>query len=364
MRLWLRYFKEKRLILILYALTVFFFILVGSLYHMENLEKLLYAALLTFTVWSLALLGEGLQYVRKSRQLEKTFHHFEFSGELLLPDSEVRFWQKAEGGIEAAESLHEAQLVFLSLVCQAHRKEQRLWEAKASERSDYYMMWTHQIKTPISAIRLLLDKSGLRDRDVFLLKEELFQIEQYAEMVLTFQRLESISTDLVLESHDLYGLLKQAVKKYALSFINKSLSLELPEPTEEEGSWQVLTDEKWFVFCLEQLLSNSIKYTNKGGISIRTWGQGERVLLSIEDTGIGIRAEDLPRIFEKGFTGYNGRLDKKSTGIGLYLCRQIFTHLNVTIQAQSEEGQGTKIILGIPSGNLNGIPFAEKASLP
>lgn len=349
MRLFFRYLKEKRQTLLLYALTVFLFIAVGSLYHIENLEKLLYASLLTSTVWGLALLLEGIGYVRRSRQLERAFHHFEHSGELLTEESEDKLLQEAENGIESAESFHGAQHIFLSMVCQAHKKERRLWEAKAAERSDYYLMWTHQIKTPISAIRLLLDKSGLQDRDSFLLKEELFQVEQYAEMVLTFQRLESISTDLVLQSYDLHALIRQAVRKYALSFINKSLSLELPSPESEENAEpQVLTDEKWFVFCLEQLLSNSIKYTNRGGIRIRTWIQGERVMLSMEDTGIGIRAEDLPRIFEKGFTGYNGRLDKKSTGIGLYLCRQIFTHLNVTIQAKSEEGQGTKIILGIP----------------
>ncbi len=357
MRLWLRYLKEKRLILLLYALTVFFFVAVGSLYHIENLEKLLYAALLTSTVWGLALLGEGFRYVQKSRQLERAFHHFEHCGELLFDESEEKRIQDLEAGIEAAESFHGAQRMFLSLVCQSHREEQRLWEAKAAERADYYMMWTHQIKTPISAIRLLLDKSELQDRDAFLLKEELFRIEQYAEMVLTFQRLESISSDLVLESHDLYALVKQAVRKYALSFINKSLSLELP--SSESGDfipWQILTDEKWFVFCLEQLLSNSIKYTNRGGISVNAWAEGERVMLSIEDTGIGIRAEDLPRIFEKGFTGYNGRLDKKSTGIGLYLCRQGFTHLNVTIRAESQEGQGTRIILGIPNAEKSPRP--------
>ncbi len=357
MRLWLRYLKEKRLTLLLYALTVFFFIAIGSLYHIENLEKLLYAALLTFTVWSLALLWEGIRYVQESRQLEKAFRHFEHSGELLFDEAEDRLLQKAEGDIEAAESFHGAQRLFLSMVCQSHRKEQRLWEAKAAERADYYMMWTHQIKTPISAIRLLLDKSKLQDRDAFLLKEELFRIEQYAEIVLTFQRLESISSDLVLESYDLYALVKQAVRKYALSFINKSLSLGLPDTESAESSpFRILTDEKWFVFCLEQLLSNSIKYTNRGGISVNAWEEGERVMLSIEDTGIGIRAEDLPRIFEKDFTGYNGRLSKKSTGIGLYLCRQIFTHLNVTIRAESQEGQGTKITLGIPN--------AQKAPRP
>ncbi len=281
MRLFFRYLKEKRHTLLLYVLTVFFFLAVGSLYHIENLEKLLYASLLTTTVWGLALLLGGIRYVQKSRQLERAFHHFAYSGELLSGESRDRLLQEAESGIESAESFHEAQHIFLSMVCQSHEKEQRLWEAKAAERSDYYMMWTHQIKTPISAIKLLLDKSGLQDRDSFLLKEELFQIEQYADMVLTFQRLESISTDLVLQSYDLYALVRQAVRKYALSFINKSLSLELSSPESEEGTqWQILTDEKWFVFCLEQLLSNSIKYTNKGGIRIMARAQGERVMLS------------------------------------------------------------------------------------
>lgn len=344
MRLWLRYLKEKRPALILYALTVVLFLAVGGLYHIENLEKLLYAALLTLTLWGIVGFREGCRYVQKSRELEKTFHHYSQSGELLFGEAKDRQLQEADFCIEAAGDFQTAQCIFLSLAYEAQKKEQRKLTEKAAERSDYYMMWTHQIKTPISAMKLLLDKSNLPDRDSFLLKEKLSEIEQYTEMVLTFQRLESISSDLVLRSHDLYSLLTQAVKKHSISFITKHLSLGLPDM-----EWQVLTDEKWFVFCLGQLLSNSIKYTNKGGISIRAWEQGERVLLSLEDTGIGIRAEDLPRIFEKGFTGYNGRLDQKSTGIGLYLCRQVFAHLNITVKAESEEGQGTRITLGIPN---------------
>lgn len=351
MRLWLRYCKERRLFLVLYALTAFLFVAVGSLYHIENLEKLLYATLLTLTIWGIAIFRDCFLYVRKSTQLEKTFQHFAHSGELLFSESWQRHFLETDNDIYAAEDFDMAQRTLLSLVCEMHGKEKRQWEEKASERGDYYMMWTHQIKTPISAINLLLDKACLQDRDSFLLKEELFRIEQYADMVLTFQRLESMSSDLVLEGHALYQLLKQAVKKYTLSFINKALSLDLPEIP-----WRILTDEKWFVFCLEQLLSNSIKYTSKGGISIQAWEEGERVMLSIDDTGIGIPAEDLPRIFEKGFTGYNGRLGRKSTGIGLYLCRQIFSHLNVTVTVQSQEGQGTRILLGIPSADKHSSP--------
>ena len=344
MRLFLRYLKEKRTTLFLYMVTILFFVSVGSLYHIENMEKLLYAALLTATVWLIVLAGEGFRYVKKSRQLEMAYHHFTHSGELLFPKDRSGQLQEAEGEIEAAQDYDMAQQAFLALVCEAQEKEKQQWEEKNAERGDYYLMWTHQIKTPILAIKLLLDKPGLQEKDLFLLREKLLHVEQYAVIVLTFQRLESISADLVLQSYSLCDLLKQAVRKYSLSFINKSLHLDLPDMER-----QILTDEKWFVFCLEQLLSNSIKYTVKGGISFRSREEGERVYLVMEDTGIGIRPEDLPRIFEKGFTGYNGRLEKKSTGIGLYLCRQIFTHLNVTVRAESSQGQGTAITLGIPS---------------
>lgn len=221
------------------------------------------------------------------------------------------------------------------------------WEERTAECRDYYIMWTHQIKTPIFALRLLLENGETHDRNAFLMREELFKIEQYAEMALTFQRLENISSDLVLQKYSLYAMLKQAVRKYAVLFINKGLSLELQE-TEAE----VVTDEKWFGFCVEQLLSNSIKYTPEGKIIIKTDAaetEGKTVL-SIEDTGMGIRPEDLPRIFEKGFTGYNGRLDKKSTGIGLYLCRNIFLHLGISFKVESQEGKGTKVMLTIPCG--------------
>lgn len=176
------------------------------------------------------------------------------------------------------------------------------------------------------------------------MREELFKIEQYAEMALTFQRLEGIAEDLVLQEYNLGDLIRQAVKKYSVLFINKGLGLEFGEM-----DYRIVTDEKWFVFCVEQLLSNSIKYTLEGGISLQAERDeaAERIRFSIEDTGIGIRAEDLPRIFEKGFTGYNGRLDKKSTGIGLYLCRRIFDHLGIRVKVESEAGGGTRVTLGL-----------------
>ena len=214
------------------------------------------------------------------------------------------------------------------------------YDEKKQDMADYYTMWIHQIKTPIAAMKLLLAEGDPACR-------ELFKVEQYAQMALGYARLESLSADLLFKTQDIYTVIKQAVKKYSILFIGSGLSFNL-----EEFSCQAVTDEKWISLVIEQLLSNALKYTTSGGIRIRGLdrdGKGtnaQAVYVVIEDDGIGIRKEDLPRIFERGFTGYNGRYDRKSTGIGLYLCRQIMERLGHTIRAESEIGVGTRVTLG------------------
>ena len=352
MRLWSRYLREKKNTLFLLLLTEFLFLSVGSLYQIENLPKLFYAAVLVFAVWVIGGFLDGLKYVRKSRQLEMEFQHFCQSGELVTGSGAGDEPVRLPDSMEETDSYEEAQAYFLRTLWEAQDRERRKWEERTAECGDYYVMWTHQIKTPISAMKLLFERIDYGVRDGFLVREELFKIEQYVEMVLAFQRLESISSDLVLQQYDLYHLLKQAVKKYSVLFINKGLKLEL-----EEMEFKIVTDEKWFIFALEQLLSNSIKYTPEGKIAIWTKRQEGQILLFLEDTGIGIHAEDLPRIFEKGFTGYNGRMDRKATGIGLYLCRRILNYLGIHVKAESEEGKGTRMVLEIPWEEKN-----EKAS--
>jgi len=339
MRLWLRYFRENKTELFLCLISVVLFVAVGSLYHLENLDKLFYAAFLVLVIWGVTGLYQGIKYVQKSRQLEETAKQFAGSGVLSVED-----W-KPEEQMEDAGTYEEAQWLLLSLLDERRERDRQSWEEKFAESKDYYVLWTHQIKTPISAIKLLLAGNESYGREGYLLREELFKIEQYVEMVLTFQRLESMASDLSLQKYDLYSLVKQAVKKYSVLFINKGLSLEL-----KEMQLEILTDEKWFIFCLEQILSNSIKYTREGGIVISAWVEsGENGVswgsLCIQDSGIGIHPEDLPRIFDRGFTGYNGRVEKRSTGIGLYLCRQIFFHLGIRVQVESDEGKGTRVTL-------------------
>lgn len=205
--------------------------------------------------------------------------------------------------------------------------------SERQEESEYFTIWTHQIKTPISAIRLLLQtEEGCNPE----LESELFKIEQYVQMLLNSQRLRDMESDWVLRQQKLDPMIRQSIRKYAKQFIRKKLHLQY-----DGTDITVLTDEKWLCFVIEQILSNALKYSPHGEISIKTQGNS----LVISDTGIGIAAEDLPRIFEKGYTGFNGRAEKKSTGVGLYLCRKICDKLGHRISIQSRIGEGTEVFL-------------------
>ncbi len=230
------------------------------------------------------------------------------------------------------------------LIRQLHRSRTELEERFAeglTDMADYYTMWAHQIKTPIAAMRLVLAEQD--DPESRELSESLTRIEQYVEMVLCYIRLESSSTDYVIRECELDDVIRAALRRFSSQFIRKRLSLDFT-PT---GA-RVLTDEKWLLFVIEQVLSNSLKYTKAGGISIAYSGGA----LVIRDTGIGIAPEDLPRIFEKGYTGCNGRTDMKASGIGLYLCRRICRALGHTISAQSSEN-GTVIEIGLERGSVD-----------
>ena len=229
---------------------------------------------------------------------------------------------------------------------------------RQSRMRDYYSMWVHQIKTPISAMKLLLEaereelgqlmceeeqqaafKELSDNLDSF--EDELFRIEEYVGMALQYQRVSSTENDFVLEKISLDGVIRDTIKKYAKIMIRRHIGINYSGTKK-----QVYTDEKWLAFILEQILSNAIKYTPQGVVTIETAEEKDRFFITIKDTGIGIKAEDLPRVFEKGYTGYNGHADKKATGIGLYLCRQMADKLGHTIRMESELGKGTKVWIG------------------
>lgn len=320
---WIKaYAKRHRLGLVLYVAYVATFAVVMYLYQLP-LEAVGYAAGLC-TAFGLAVyLADSLRYRRKTEQLG---------------------WQleAVRNGVEQFPAPYDEQeRLYQELLAVSKQERQQEVAALMKEKKDvidYFTMWTHQIKTPIAAMGLLLQQEVSGDEACYMqmrqIKNELFKIEQYVDMVMQYLRLTDGVNDFVLREYELDDIIRQALRKYAPMFIRKNLAL-VYEPV----GVKVATDEKWMVFVLEQLLSNAIKYTASGEIRIYM----EKGCLAVEDTGIGILPEDLPRIFDKGYTGYNGRSDKKASGIGLYLVKQILGRLGHKIFAESESGAGTRM---------------------
>ncbi|WP_303223473.1 sensor histidine kinase [Intestinibacter bartlettii] len=321
------YIKQNIKVLLLFIVFALVFCIVFSLYDLE-IEAIYYSIMLCTFIGLIYICINFINYYKKHIQLYKLQNEISISLE----------------NLPSPKTLMEEDYTNLILNL---NKEYKTYISKSdiakSDMIDYYTMWVHQIKTPISALKLLIQTSESEISSD--LSSELFKIEQYVEMVLSYIRLGSNKNDFVLKEYDLDNIIRQAVRKYAPLFIRKKISLDF-QPT----NYKVLTDEKWLVFVIEQLLSNAIKYTNKGKISIYSL---ENKKLVIEDTGIGISKEDIPRIFDKGFTGYNGRTDKKATGLGLYLCKNILDKLSHKISIESEVGVKTKVILDLAMVNVN-----------
>ncbi|RSJ76792.1 Sensor histidine kinase GraS [Streptococcus cristatus] len=232
----------------------------------------------------------------------------------------------------ALEVLLFEKLALLEMDKKNHAIEER---EKLNDLMDYYTLWAHQIKTPIAASSLLVGE--IEDKKVKnQLEQELFKIESYVNIVLQYLRLESFHEDLVLKKENVEDLVKEIVKKYAIFFIQKGLSLNL-----HDLDRTIITDRKWFVVILEQVLSNSLKYTSQGGIEIYF----QEDTLYIKDSGLGIQDADLLRVFERGFSGYNGRLTQQSSGLGLYLSKKIADELGHQISIASQVGQGTTVMI-------------------
>ena len=212
-------------------------------------------------------------------------------------------------------------------------------QAQRRELTAYYTAWVHQIKTPIAAMKLTLQ--GQDDPAARRLRSELGRVEQYVDMVLTYLRLHEGGSDYVIRKYKVDDIVRPAVRRFAGEFIDRRIALEY-----RPIGRTVVTDEKWLRFVVEQVLSNALKYTPEGGRVAVTW-QEEGQVLCISDTGIGIAPEDLPRVFEMGYTGTNGRMDRHASGIGLYLCRRICQNLGHTITARSAMGQGTTVYIGL-----------------
>ena len=325
MRIIWGYFKERAWFSLLLVLCVGLFAQVLRLYDLPA-EAVGYASLLcaaAFAVWTAVDLLRCRERVRYLESLR---------GQAALLLDQL---PEARG---PREEVYQALLLELGDTLRAVSSAS---DARRRETLDYYTMWVHQIKTPIAAMRLLLREDPadhVRD-----LEAELFRVERYVELALSYLRLDGGGTDYLIREYALDAILRQAARKYAPLFIRSRVSLEL-----EETGLQVLTDEKWLQLVVEQVLSNAVKYAPGGHVKV--WCEGERLL--VRDDGVGIAPEDLPRVFDRGFTGCNGRMDKRATGIGLYLSREICRRLGHTISLDSEPGKGTLVTIDLTRPEL------------
>ena len=314
---------ERKLLYLSYFVTVALFLLTFYLYELPL--NAFYDGLL-FSAFFLGLLSI-IELWKTSRQ-EKQFvllsqqrpFSSQYNQHLALPDSQLaRHYQNlfVEAVIEKEQG-------------ESHSEEER------QQLMDYYILWTHQIKTPLAALDLLVQTQGDTGQGM---KSELLKIDNYLEMMLHYLKMSDIEKDLLLTKVPIREVVQQVVRKYRLFFIAKDLSV-LVDVSEEK----MVTDEKWLLFILEQLIFNSVKYTNSGTVTIRM----RENQLQVSDTGIGILAQDLPRVFEQGYTGYNGRENRKASGLGLSMSQKIAQKLGVHLEIDSVVGEGTTVTLIFP----------------
>lgn len=326
MKLFLQYLKQRHRIWIIGAVFCVIFAVSFLLYHLP-IGAVIYPTLLCAVLGILIMVFD---FLRVKREHEALISIRSMTDEIA-------------GSLPKIDGIKDKDYQqILRLLSEEQNNYRTQTNKKYADMIDYYTVWAHQIKTPIASMRL-----HLQNEDSALartLSSDLHRIEQYVEMVLTFLRLNSESTDYVIKEYDLDKIVKQAVRKFSSDFIGRKLSL-VYEPL----NTTVITDEKWLSFVIEQVLSNALKYTPAGSITITL--ENEKTL-RIRDTGIGIAPEDLPRIFENGYTGYNGRTDKKASGIGLYLCKRICINLGHTITARSIVDVGTIIDIDLVQTKL------------
>lgn len=318
------YFRQRRKGIFVFCLFCLVFLCAFLLYHLPA-GAVLYPAFvctmlgLLFLIWDMRRARQRHQRLEELSRLPSALQND-------FPDP------------VSAEERDYQQII--KRLCGEQKELETQMNLRYSDMIDYYTVWVRQIKTPIASMRLNLQNQDSEFARRIL--EDLMRIEQYVDMVLGYLRLDSDFTDYVIQEYDLDEIVKPAVKKFAGQFIRKKLQLDY-RPLHTKA----VTDEKWLQFVLEQVISNALKYTESGRITIEMEYEPDTeensTVLCIRDTGIGIAPEDIPRIFEKGYTGYNGRSDKKASGIGLYLCRRICSNLGHTITANSSLENGTVI---------------------
>lgn len=322
MRLFLQFIRQYFGTALLFAVFAGIFALVLSLYALET-EAVVYAVILCASV---ALIVIAIRFLQFRAEYQKR--------EALLHDLDL-----LKGNLPEARTPEQAQwiAVISELYEQCRQADARIRSEK-TDMLDWFTVWVHQIKIPISVMHMQLEEADTAENRA--IAEELFRIEQYVEMVLCYFRLDGTASDLVSGKLQVDGVIRGCIRKYAPFFVRKRLHLEYAGT-----DLTAVTDSKWLSFIIGQILSNAVKYTESGSVTIHV---SDDRTVTVSDTGIGIAAEDIPRIFERGYTGYNGRSAQKSTGLGLYLVKKACGRLGIQITVESTVGAGTSVSLKLP----------------
>ena len=283
------------------------------------IEVILYPFILTIVFVLIVLLFDYIKYKEKVNKIIQICNDISSCYSVKINDKNI---------------FDEYYLDIINELLKENRKQVSQIQKKISDINDYFSIWVHQIKTPIASMKLKIDNEQI---DSLQLASDLNRIDHYVDLVLSFLKFDEEKIDLYFRKTDVDRIMRESLKKFSNDFIIKKIRLDYKLSKRE-----VLTDEKWLSFVFDQLLSNALKYTDKGTISIYYDGES---CLCIKDSGIGIALADIERLFEKGFTGYNGRQYKKASGIGLYMCKLMCDKLNIAISIESVVNEYTLVKL-------------------
>ncbi|MCR1952597.1 sensor histidine kinase [Clostridium sp. DSM 100503] len=330
----LDYIKDRRAIIII---NIFLFILVSIILFVARVNN--WFIVLIFLTWILPLfINIFLEYFKQNSFYKNMISVLEnLDKKYLLPEV-----------IEEPEFL-EGKIVYdvLKETNKNMNENVKYYKEKQAEYREYIETWVHEIKTPIASTKLILENSESEIAEK--ISYEIKKVEGFIEQVLYYSKSDDVSRDYIIKEFNLSEAVKIAIRNNSRDFINKKIILDL-----KEIDIMIFSDIKWISFIINQIIGNSIKYSQKGRgkITIYTKSNKNSNSLIIEDNGVGINQRDIDKVFEKGFTGENGRIYGKSTGIGLYLCSSLCKKLGLGIKLESKENVGTKVEIIFPLGKF------------
>ena len=286
-------------------------------------------------------LGTFLEYRREKRYFDGIRKKIDEVEEKYL------VFEMLEEGDTREEEINKMLIEEMGKAMNEHIREYKM---NLSEYKEYIEAWVHEIKIPIAAAQMMVTNGA---EDPKALQRELKSIENYAEQALFYARSSAVEKDYLIKRVELRDLVQNLIrdKRYTLRSINAGIDLH------DLDVW-VLSDGKWLTFILNQIIDNSIKYRKDDvpfKLEIFATSNKDSKTLVIRDNGVGIKSAELGRVFDKGFTGTNGRAGKKSTGIGLYLCKKLCLKLEHNIRAESAEGEGTSMIITFPLSSVYSV---------